>query len=64
MAEFFSSQSPKRQFPIGLLVRPFITDIRPRPPGSGRRRASKATSCRPQPRCEHRPDKAWRKPRS
>jgi hypothetical protein len=51
-AEFFSSQSPKRQFPIGFLVRPIITDIRPRPPGSGRRRASEATSCRPQPRCE------------
>ena len=25
MAEFFSSQSPKRQFPIGFLVRPIIT---------------------------------------
>jgi hypothetical protein len=32
MAEFFSSQNPKRQFPIGLLVRPIITDIRPRSP--------------------------------
>jgi hypothetical protein len=26
MAEFFASQSPKRQFPIGFLVRPIITD--------------------------------------